>query len=34
MQITVSGKEYGMYQVVFDKSGIALFKDGKRVWLK
>lgn len=34
MQITVSGKKYGMYQVAFDKSGIALFKDGQRVWLK
>lgn len=34
MQITVSGKKYGMYQVTFDKTGIAFFKDGQRVWLK
>ena len=33
MQISVLGKP-GRFQVTFDKFGIALFKDGNRVWSK
>lgn len=33
MQISVSGKA-GKFQVTFDKFGIALFKDGTRIWSK
>lgn len=33
MQISTSGK-FGEFQVTFDKYGIALFKNGTRIWTK